>query len=95
MTFGRCCFLFSGALNYCDAPGLTTHQVCRPPEEHGVQVAFLEALVQRGGAAAGQRSEGVCVERSRCAREIKLHGQVRNQRDSGEGSGCFTFVRFG
>lgn len=55
-----------------------THQVCRPPEEHGVQVAFLEALVQRRGAATGQRSEGVCIERFGFARETQLHGQVQN-----------------
>lgn len=62
-----------------------THQVRRPPEEHGVQVAFLEALVQRGGASTGQRSEGVCIERSRCSREVKLYGQVRNQHELLEG----------
>lgn len=39
-------------------------------------MAFLEALVQRGGASTRQRSKGLRVQRPRRTREIKLHGQV-------------------
>lgn len=40
-------------------------------------MALLEALVQRSGAATGQRAKGVCIERSRRAGEAQLYGQVR------------------
>lgn len=52
-------------------------QVCRPSEKHRVQVALLEALVQRGGACAGQRAEALCLQCSCGIGQAQLHRQVQ------------------
>lgn len=51
---------------------LVTWQVCGSSEEYRVQVAFLEALVQRGGVGSCQRPKGVRYQRPGGAGEVQL-----------------------